>query len=1005
MSELDMNDPRGSIWRKWDFQIHTPASVLNNQFGNDWDVYVQRLFRTAINQGISGIGLTDYFNIDGYRKVSQDYLARPEKLAQLFTPDEVEAIGRIRVLPNIEFRLNKLIGAARVNAHVIFSEQITVRDIEENFLHDLEFTYEAEPQSTAQKRKLKTENLRELGTKLIAEHPKFESAGDALFVGMMNAVVDDDQIASCLSDKRFKDKFLFCVVADEDLPKLNWDSQDHLTRKVLLQRSDALFSGNAKTRNWALARDPYTDGEQHFINEFMSLKPCLHGSDAHAFREIGAPCGLRGKSHHSCDPDKPADCEMRYCWIKADPIFEGLRQALHEPADRAFIGPTAPDYHDEARVISAVSLSNGGGWFRDEEIPLNQGMVSIIGQKGSGKSALADLIAYAAGSSIDGDDNCFLDRADPHLNGMTVTLRWADGSITTQVVGDKHSALQQVRYLSQDYVERICARDGITRELVREIEQVIFNYLDPVETLNASDFSELRLIKTASVTAESERLRTEIGSIIRDEFAIRELVSKLPEKRARVQALKVEKEGLEKQIPAAASPEEAKLIQELQVKRTALAAAQTQAASEKQNLQKLDDLVKRVESFSAQIDRYYEQLETHLSDAGIPQSDWPKFKPAFVGDYAAPVNLRKIQISTNVGNIEGGEPPAEGTIKHLQIQIQELSKRETADKARQERTKQIQTRIAVINSESERVNAEIKNVEEVEKPRQTGLVEKRMTAYRNYFSNLGLEQGVLQSLYEPIRDGLNEMALLKGKDLEFAIRWTADLKGWLERGEALFDQRRAGPYGSYGELEAAARKVLHPAWVSGDSEKVRSALDEFLTPFRDPNLKPAAYLRSNVTVKDLFSWLFEVEHIRLDYGLKFNGADLESLSPGTKGIVLLILYLGMDVNDTRPLIVDQPDENLDNESIYNLLTPYFRHAKVRRQVIVITHNPNLVVNSDSEQVVVAQAEKLDSGLPAISYNSGSLENAAIRQQVCNILEGGNDAFLKRERRYAMSKRT
>jgi hypothetical protein len=71
---------------------------------------------------------------------------------------------------------------------------------------------------------------------------------------------------------------------------------------------------------------------------------------------------------------------------------------------------------------------------------------------------------------------------------------------------------------------------------------------------------------------------------------------------------------------------------------------------------------------------------------------------------------------------------------------------------------------------------------------------------------------------------------------------------------------------------------------------------------------------------------------------------------------------------------------------------------------VITHNPNLVVNSDSEQVIIAQAEKRDNGLPSISYASGALENSATRQQVCNILEGGRDAFLKRDRRYALARR-
>ena len=199
-----------------------------------------------------------------------------------------------------------------------------------------------------------------------------------------------------------------------------------------------------------------------------------------------------------------------------------------------------------------------------------------------------------------------------------------------------------------------------------------------------------------------------------------------------------------------------------------------------------------------------------------------------------------------------------------------------------------------------------------------------------------------------------------------------------------------------------------PAWVSGNSALIKTAMKEFLTKFRNPDMPPSTYLRTGITLQDTLEWLYEVEHVRLTYGVKYNGVDLENLSPGTKGIVLLILYLGMDVADTRPLIVDQPDENLDNESIYDLLMNYFKSAKKRRQIILITHNPNLVVNADSEQVIVATATRQENGLPYISYQSGSLENntpvgQGIRQQVCRILEGGFDAFRKRERRYALPK--
>lgn len=331
-------------------------------------------------------------------------------------------------------------------------------------------------------------------------------------------------------------------------------------------------------------------------------------------------------------------------------------------------------------------------------------------------------------------------------------------------------------------------------------------------------------------------------------------------------------------------------------------------------------------------------------------------------------------------------------------------KYESADTARQNLIKQIQTRIATIDAELQRLDAEIKVATEEVPDRLKAFVARRLDAYVDYFRNLELEQKTLQGLYEPIQEKLREQALLQGKELSFSIRWAVDLSNWLERGATLFDQRRPIPYGTFGQLSDAARKILVPAWTCGDPQGIRAEFERFLEEFRNPAWR--SFLRNGITVRDVLAWLFEVDHISLEYGLKFNNADLENLSPGTKGIVLLILYLGMDTEDTRPLIVDQPDENLDNESIYNLLTPYFRTAKTRRQIIVITHNPNLVVNSDSEQVLVASAERRTNGLPAISYQSGSLENnyppeSGIRQQVCKILEGGDTAFLKRERRYAL----
>lgn len=489
---------------------------------------------------------------------------------------------------------------------------------------------------------------------------------------------------------------------------------------------------------------------------------------------------------------------------------------------------------------------------------------------------------------------------------------------------------------------------------------------------------------------------------------MRDNAAKLREKKQRLKMLDEERQGLVKQLPKPASEEEAKLHEDLQAMHQALATTQQAAGADKQKLQNIKNIRTRIGAFREGMARFSSEIDDALARVGVPEDERAPFKPAFPGDTEAPLARRESAFNKALANRVGApDNPAEGTIRWLQKRIEELQKRESADKARQERIKQIQSRMAAIYTEVDRINKEIAQIEGPEKKRMAAARQERLDTYVSYFENLKREQATLEELYGPVSAHLtSETASEQEQDLEFSIRWEADLDTWLKRGAALFDQRRTIPYGAMENLAAAARRILVPAWLSGDPEQIKPALEEFLEEFRNKDLRPSRYLRSGITYQDLLEWLYEVDQVRLSYGLKYNGVELEKLSPGTKGIVLLILYLGMDLADTRPLIVDQPDENLDNESIYALLTSYFKIAKNRRQIILITHNPNLVVNADSEQVIVATARRRENGLPDISYHSGALENntptdCGIRQQVCQILEGGSTAFRKRERRYAL----
>jgi energy-coupling factor transporter ATP-binding protein EcfA2 len=152
-------------------------------------------------------------------------------------------------------------------------------------------------------------------------------------------------------------------------------------------------------------------------------------------------------------------------------------------------------------------------------------------------------------------------------------------------------------------------------------------------------------------------------------------------------------------------------------------------------------------------------------------------------------------------------------------------------------------------------------------------------------------------------------------------------------------------------------------------------------------------------LKQLAHWLYSADHIRVRYEIEYDGVDIRKLSPGTRGIVPLLLYLALDSADDRPLVIDQPEENLDPKSVFDELVSLFVEAKGKRQVIIVTHNANLVINTDADQIIIASAgSHTAGGLPPVAYMAGGLEDSNIRTEVCNILEGGEEVFRERARR-------
>ena len=120
------------------------------------------------------------------------------------------------------------------------------------------------------------------------------------------------------------------------------------------------------------------------------------------------------------------------------------------------------------------------------------------------------------------------------------------------------------------------------------------------------------------------------------------------------------------------------------------------------------------------------------------------------------------------------------------------------------------------------------------------------------------------------------------------------------------------------------------------------------------------------------------------------------LSPGERGTLLLVFYLLIDKRDV-PLIIDQPEENLDNQTIATMLVPAIKFAKNMRQIVLVTHNPNLAVVCDADQIVHAEIDKSNNN--RITYTSGAIEYPPVTEQIVDILEGTKPAFDLRDAAY------
>lgn len=959
---------RGSEWRRWDLHVHTPESVLNNGFGSDWDAYVQKLFRILIEREIAAVGITDYFTVDGYKKLKEEYLANDAKLQALFSAEEIDKVKKILVLPNIEFRSDTFVGPNSVNFHVLFSEDVPVKDIEEKFLHEIDFVFQGDPNATDRRRKLKALNLVELGTRLKAEHAEFRES--PLFVGMMNAVVDDKQVSEILAHKKdiFGGKYVFVLMADEDLSSVSWNSRDHLTRKTLVQKSNVLFSTNSKTRDWALGKPPYVGGPSKFVAEFKTLKPCAHGSDAHEYQYIGHPCAKRGDSSHNCSTDR-ANCELRFCWIKADPTFEGLKQVLYEPEDRIAIQPGDPtplkSLQSVAKIHIQAAVLDSELSFQDKQLQLNQALVAVTGGKGSGKTALVDLIAnmYEKRAFCD-DKNSFVKRiAEGGTKNLNTTVTLKNGETLTKEV--REAAFIEgasIVYVAQGELEKHVDDPA---HLETYINNLIFESNEVRDSALLFDYQ--------NITDELSGLIDDLQARNKAIFSLENETDPQIEEKLKTDGKKLDAElqDTAKKIAELSKGLSAEKREEAEAKQKQL----TDLRDRKTQLNELGLTIRATLKFADEDRVAFNKQVEKINALAAPLKFSNAFKTIEYPDAEALrsfIGTVRDELRKTIGEIEKFQKDLEEKEKGIKEHARLLDKQKELEKAIQE----IQAKLKAITEKKTQLDKERGERE----ARFADALNKRVEQRNKYLAIIAAFSA-------------NKSDILK--DLEFTAELVFDHKRFAETMSELVDLRKI--------------KIGSAATDDSDIKFFTDAMLELIANPSADKVKTVANLgaaRLVVTIvgnqkkaetisrRTIYDSVF-ADYLNVTPSVKYKKVKLSKLSIGQKATVLLKIYLAQG---ETPIVIDSHDDHLDNEFIMDELVKALRQAKQQRQVIIVSNNGNVVVNSDAEQVIIACRN--DQG--EISYMAGSLENQALRSKLLAVLEGGEEAFSKRQKKYRLN---
>lgn len=932
----------GSEWNRWDLHVHTASSYDYKYKGADAD---ELLCQTLEQNNIKAVAITDHFKID---------------------KDRIDALRskapEIVFFPGVELRTDK--GANNLHLILIFSEKSDLKVLSEDF-------------EAIMKR----------------DKAKSSSSNDTIYW-------------------EFKDIVDFAKSHDALISIHAGHKTNGIDKEIsnALPIQEAIKSDIAESIHFfeiGQTRD-IQDYEQHVFKD-IDRKPLIMCSDNHSPKEYTVKESL---------------------WIKAELTFAGLKQCLYQPQERVFIGNVPPVLDrikkSKQNIILSIActridkpVNKESNWF-DFDISLNPSMVAIIGNKGSGKSAFSDIIGHLCrcntmGSASFLNDVRFRKVPKNYANDYIATLTWLDDEVRVSLLSTnaEDSSIEDAQYLPQKYIEDVCNDFGDTFQ--KEIDKVIFSYVDKAERGDAQNLDSLVRLKSKPLEIKFQDERTKLEDINSKIISLENKKTK-EYRKAIEDCLKNAEETLkrhEKSKPVEIKkPDQKETDAEYQSKLNALNKA---IQEKKDEIKKATDRIVAINTFVSDVQTIVAQLSLFETQFGgikkqiaelvekyrlekaecVAELTTPK---AFLAEQISRAEEEKKMLQTSISAEKDGfsaklsslECEKEALISSADGEEKQYQKYlADANEWNEKRTeiigdKDLEGSIEFYKHELDYIKTKLDT-------EYDALITERESITMRLYEGITELSSIYESIYAPVQ---GEIAQLLG-DLEDGVVFQAEMflkdTNIAQTVLNFINQRYSGKYGrSHNSLQEIESRIRETDFSCQDSvlSFVLDIADVISSDFETADKRVAKR-------QEFYDFIFGLEYIGVNFKLKMGGRSLEELSPGERGIVLLIFYLALS-KESKPIIIDQPEDNLDNQSVYSKLVPCICKAKQKRQVIIVTHNPNIAVACDAEQIIYCEKDKDSS---QIRYEAGAIENPKIRDHVVDVLEGTMPAFDLRKLKY------